>query len=214
MNERFKGLTNIKGVYFPTDDDIDKMTECLNDAYKSVDYPLTHYFLKKQYVDDKLLKFWKTTILALKDEALFICDSPDIKGVSVWLMEGFKGNRFLPFVLNGAYNFSIDSWYRMMIYENYSMKLKYKYTKHNSWYFYNVGVRKEFQHSGVFEQMVNPVLEYLDSVKKGCYLETHTEVNNKIYQKLGFELMEIGKVPLSDLNHYALYKKPKIIEEK
>ena len=206
MNERFKGLENIKGLYFPNDNDIDKMVDCLYDSYMSVDYPLTHYFFIDKFFNEKILKdFWKTTIVSMKNEALFIADSPEINGLSVWLTEGFKGSKIIPFIICGAYKLPLAAWYKMFLYEVYSMRLKYKYTKHKSWYLYNIGVRGSHQSHGLANKMVLPVLDYLKSAKKNCYLETHSKYNVPIYEKLGFQLMEVGCVPKSKLAHYAFY---------
>ena len=86
------------------------------------------------------------------------------------------------------------------------MKLKKKYTNHKGWYLYNIAVRKDFQKQGVCKKMIEPMLEYINSLGKNCYLETHNSVNVEIYNRFGFSLVETGIVPGTNLKHYAMLK--------
>ena len=57
--------------------------------------------------------------------------------------------------------------------------------------------------------MLKPMFEYLDRIDQDCYLETHKEENVKIYEHYGFELLEISKIPETDVVQYSMLRKVK-----
>ena len=53
------------------------------------------------------------------------------------------------------------------------------------------------------------MFEYLDRIGQDCYLETYKEVNIKIYEHYGFELLEVSKIPKTDIVQYSMLRKAK-----
>lgn len=204
MNEKFKDIAEEYGLYLLSESEIEKAAECSADAY--IDHPLLKFFLG-DYFDIKYLKqFWLATIGALKDEAMIVADSKEINGVSIWIPERFKGLRTFLFLKNGGNKIPMSSYYRLINYENYAMKMKNKYNDMDGWYLFSIVVRTPMQDSGIAGEMMGSVLKYLKDINKKCYLEAHTEENVRLYNKFGFNTVEIGKVPNSDLTHYAMLK--------
>ena len=103
----------------------------------------------------------------------------------------------------------IGIFLRLLRYENYAMKLKKKYTNHECWYLYNVTVKPEYQHKGMSSTLLKPMFQYLDRIGQDCYLETHKEENVKIYEHYGFELLEVSKIPKTDIVQYSMLRKAK-----
>ena len=68
-------------------------------------------------------------------------------------------------------------------------------------------VRSGKQRQGIARGLMEPVLDALDWAGQDIYLETHHPDNVPIYQKFGFEIVEVGKVPGSDLDHYGMLRR-------
>ena len=57
--------------------------------------------------------------------------------------------------------------------------------------------------------LLKPMFEYLDIIGQDCYLETHKEENVKIYEHYGFELLEVSKIPRTDIIQYSMLRRSK-----
>ena len=204
MNEQFREIHEIQDLYLLQEKDIDVAANCNADAY--MDYELLKRILKDQFDYDLLRKLWTISIESLKKEALFVAESPELKGFSIWAPAGFKGSKIIPFFRAGGLTLPIPILMRLERYEQYSMKLKKKYTQHDGWYLYDLVVRRNCQKQGVAKTILNPVLNHIKQKGQSCYLETHNKVNVDIYRKFGFKLMETGNVPGINIKHYAMLK--------
>lgn len=205
MNKAFLDVPEFQDLYLLQEKDIDAAANCNADAY--MDYELLKKILQDQFDYDLLKKLWTISIRSLKNEALFVADSPDLKGFSIWAPAGFKGSKVIPFLKAGGLTLPLPILLRLDRYEQYSMKLKKKYTGHNGWYLYDLVVRQDCQQQGIATAILEPVLHYIERSGQSCYLETHNTVNVDIYRKFGFDLMETGTVPGIRINHYAMLKK-------
>lgn len=205
MNERFRDGDAFPGLYFLQETDIEAAAHCNADAY--LDYELLKKILRDSFDDALLRKLWTISIQSLKNEALFVADSPEVNGVSIWTPPGFTGSKLLPFFKAGGLTLPLPILLRLERYEQYAMKLKKKYTQHQGWYLYDLAVRKDCQRQGIAAKILHPVLAYIEQRGQSCYLETHNPVNVDIYRKFGFELMEVGSVPGLHIQHYAMLKR-------
>ena len=202
MNRQFNDIQEFKDLYLLRETDIEAAANCNADAY--MDYELLKRILQDQFDYELLRKLWTISIKSLKKEALFIADSPDLKGFSIWVPAGFKGSKVIPFLKAGGLTLPVPILLRLEKYEQYSMKLKKKYTQHDGWYLYDLVVKRNCQNQGIATTILNPVLYYIKRSGQSCYLETHNTVNVDIYKKFGFKLMETGNVPGLNLKHYAM----------
>lgn len=105
--------------------------------------------------------------------------------------------------------FGGDVTKRMSLYEGYCQEILNKYCDDRTWYFQNITVPKPLQGKGYGGQLMRTMLGYFDSIDASCYLETHSRNNVGIYEKQGFELVEIGHLPDSDIEHYAMLRRSK-----
>ncbi len=202
MNEKYKDLAEKYGLYLLDESELEKIYECNVDAY--IDHPLHKWLLGEYFNKDICTKFWKAVIGSIKNEALFIADGPEINGMSIWLPAGFKGMKSYPFLKNGGTKIPMSTYARMITYENYAMNLKKKYTGHESWYLLNMAVRTYKQNMGVATSMMRPMMKFLAESGQSCYLETHIEENVRFYNGFRFNTVEIGKVPNTDIAHFAM----------
>ena len=205
MNTQFREIEEFQDLYLLQEKDIDAAANCNADAY--MDYELLKQILQDKFDYDILRKLWTISIKSLKNEALFVADSPQLKGFSIWAPAGFKGSKIIPFFKAGGLTLPIPILMRLERYEQYSMKLKKKYTGHNGWYLYDLVVRRDCQNHGIAKKILNPVLDYIERSGQSCSLETHNTANVDIYRKFGFELIETGNVPGLNIRHYAMLKR-------
>jgi GNAT superfamily N-acetyltransferase len=76
------------------------------------------------------------------------------------------------------------------------------------WYLYLLGVRPEVQGKGLARVALRPLFDIADRDKLPLYLETMTERNVPIYQKLGFELL--GRSELANgLPNWEMLREPR-----
>ncbi len=86
------------------------------------------------------------------------------------------------------------------------MRLKYASFPHT--YLWNIGVRPELQGQGHAGRLVRHLLEELAIKNEPCYLETARETNVRLYEHLGFKLMESREIPGTSITTWAmLWKK-------
>lgn len=85
---------------------------------------------------------------------------------------------------------------------------KKKYADEGSRYPYNLAVDPNAQGKGPASKLMRPMLEFFYRTGHQCYLETQDPQNVPMYEHYGFEAVEIGKLPGSDIAHYAMLRKP------
>ncbi len=134
--------------------------------------------------------------------------------VALFIKPGYKGAPALPFLFKGGlkllFKHSPSLYFRMINYENNAMKVKSKYADDNCWYLYNLTVHPDFQKKGLASKVLNPMLEFFDKTGQSCYLETNKDINVAMYEHFGFEVMEKGVIPGTDVCHYGMKRLPKL----
>ncbi len=154
----------------------------------------------------QLRALWNADFSALLGKSYILADSSDVKGVAVWMKADFTGTDIIPFLVNGGIKL-LPYIPRMLSYEAYANKLKERHIQEDTWYLYDLAVREDAQKTGVMSELMRPPLSYFDSIGADCYLETHDKNNVPRYEHYGFDLVETGLVPNSDLKHYSMLRK-------
>ena len=88
------------------------------------------------------------------------------------------------------------------------MKTKEKYSDENCWYLYSLTVHPDHQHKGLASKVMRAVLDFFDATGQSCYLETNKHCNVLMYEHYGFQLMETGTIPGTNVAHYAMRREP------
>ena len=198
------------GLYLVPEQRLDELAEIAADAYQN--YPLHNWLTNGVYdpIASKLIM--KTTLAAMKDDAVIYADSEELNGFAVWLPFGFTGSKALPFLLNGGLGLFLHAGLgfvgRLLSYESYAMNLKKEFTEHYDWYLFNLSVRKDAQGKGIASKLMRPMLQFCDDERMVSYLETNKESNVGLYKHYGFELMKEEQIPKSNVMHYAMVRKP------
>lgn len=198
------------GLYLVPEERLEELAEIAADAYR--DYPLHSWFTNGSYDPLASKLIMKTTLAAMKDDAVICADSEDLNGFAVWIPLGFTGSKTLPFLRHGGIRLLLHSGPgiigKLLTYETFAMKLKKKYTGHVDWYLYNLSVKQSAQGQGIASRLMKPMLRFCDDEKMLIYLETNKESNVALYQHYGFALRETNPVPGSTVRHYSMVRTP------
>ena len=211
MKKTHLEIKEIENLHRMRKEDIDKFSECAALAYK--EYPLFKYLTNNKVKHEVVKNILYASILSMKDNAIGISTEEDANAIAIFAPPNYKGSNPFAFIFGGGFKLlylsPLSIFYRLAKYENHAMKIKKKYTKHNCWYLYNLTVKPEYQHQGMSSKILIPMLEYLDRIKEDCYLETHKEENVQIYEHYGFELLEVSKMPNTEIVQYSMLRKHK-----
>lgn len=125
--------------------------------------------------------------------------APGRDGAAAWLPPGdFRmtplrmlrsGHLLLPFRVGSA------CWRRLARLNRYALMLHSRTVPEPHWYLYSVGVEPSRQRRGVGAGLLKFALERADADHLPCYLETSSESNLPLYERLGFKVAIRGRVP-------------------
>lgn len=204
-------IPEIENLHRMQDEDIEKFSECAANAYK--EYNLFKYLTNGKFEHEVIKTIISASIQGMKKDVIGLSLKDDYNAVALFLPPNYKGTSAFPFLFGGGFKLlritPVGIFLRLLRYENYAMAIKKKYTKHNCWYLYNVTVKPEYQNQGMGSKILKPMFDYLDRIGQDCYLETHKEENVKIYEHYGFELMEVGNIPKTEIVQYSMLRKAK-----
>ena len=204
-------IPEIDNLYKMNKNDISKFAESATLAYK--EYPLFKYLTKGKFEHKVIKNIISASLHSMGTDIIGISTEEEANAIAIFVPPNYAGSKVIPFLIGGGIKLPfitpIGIFFRLLRYENYAMKLKKKYTNHECWYLYNVTVKPEYQHKGMSSSLLKPMFEYLDRIGQDCYLETHKEENVKIYEHYGFELLEVSKIPKTDIVQYSMLRKTK-----
>lgn len=117
----------------------------------------------------------------------------DGAGVACWLPPGrvhmttFRQLR--AGMLSVPLRFGPTGFRRLLAYDAIGRAMHRAQAPMPHWYLAAIGVAPERQGQGVAGTLMQPVLQRADAAGLPCYLETHRELNVRIYEKHGFNLL-------------------------
>lgn len=76
------------------------------------------------------------------------------------------------------------------------------------YYLWGLAVDPAQKRKGIGTALLEPVLAKADAEKMPVYLETHDEKNVAYYQRLGFHLAEVSRIPEFDLSVWSMVREP------
>jgi hypothetical protein len=172
----------IKATYSEKELVIDILSKSF-DTNKSVNY------IVKQ--DAKRLR----RIRALMDYSFEVCYSfgevffsDDKKSCALVLFPDHKRTTFKSILLDIKLIFScvgISNIFKALSRESKIKKLQPKETMYYLWF---IGVKPEYQHTGIGMKLLDEIIYHSDSMERPIYLETSTDSNLPWYKKFGFEI--------------------------
>ncbi|MCF7832119.1 MAG: GNAT family N-acetyltransferase [Candidatus Marinimicrobia bacterium] len=138
------------------------------------------------------------------------------EGVSIWMPPKRVTTSPLMFIRAGGLslrkNVDLKVIDRIQVYGDYCGSLHQKYVKEPHWYLESIAVDPKEQGKGFAGKLLRPALDYFDKYGFPCYLETHNPKNVTFYEKYGFNVMEIGKLPGTNKPHWAMLRQAQVIK--
>jgi len=184
--------------------------------------------LTRAFEDDPLLGHAFSDRPEMKRKApspLFECDlgygvrygevhatSANLEGVAVWLpsdnypMTPWRLMRSVPLpVILSVGRSGVTS--RMKKVGAYLDATHARLAPFRHWFLQVVGVDPRFQGKGYAGRLLRPMLSRIDQERLPCYVDTLVEKNVRLYEHLGFELMEKSEIPETGLCSWAMLRK-------
>jgi predicted GNAT family acetyltransferase len=193
-----------------------RAVDCLTGAF-SEDLCF-RYMLESEVYDPKKARYIHE--YTMKYGSLFgkVFTTENVEGVGIWLpLKNGDSSSFttaVRFIRSGGLKLDkhVNKGTIAVIkkYGDYSGEMHHRIAHGQHWYLMSIGVGKEFQGQGFSKKLILPMLEYFDKNGHSCYLETHNPRNVSIYEKFGFKVMETGKLPGSDITHWAMMRIPQM----
>lgn len=90
--------------------------------------------------------------------------------------------------------------------QNYSLSIHRHHASFRHWHLSPIAVDPCYQGKGHARSLMNAMLTRLDREGLPCFLETQSERNVSIYERYGFEVVEKGIIPCSDVHHWAMLR--------
>lgn len=192
--------------------DLNAVLESVALAYE--DYPMFNYIVNGTSKAGSIKQIIKSSIVASKVDYIGLTFGENNEAVAIFIKPNYKGAPALPFLFKGGlkliFKHSLGIIPRLLNYENNAMKVKAQYSDENCWYLYSLTVHPDHQHKGLASKVMQPILDFFDATGQSCYLETNKDSNIAMYEHFGFELMEKGFIPNTNVPHYAMRREPKI----
>ena len=215
MINAFKVYAQEHGLYIATAKDISKLVDAAISGFGN-SYPLQQWFdqggdgsnLTEKAIHPKGWRAtWEANILSMMPESVILADSPEINAWIMWTKPGAKPFSDMEWMKNGGYkalmHMGIPEMIRFDTYEKYSVAMRKKLAP-ESFYLYNLVVRKECQRLGLGKKLLQVSHDYMDSKGFSTYLETHNPKNVPYYQTLGYVSFPDGTIPNTRLTHYVM----------
>ena len=124
--------------------------------------------------------------------------SPNLEGIAAWLPSDYVKSGFFRLLMSGALwsAMKLGSKIGKLIQEVFEIITEDRETnmKGTYLYLYVIGVAPEHQGKGIGSCLINNMLSYLPP-EIPIYLETETERNVSLYERLGFKVLKKIMVP-------------------
>ncbi len=179
------------------------------------DDPLMAHFIPDASKRKSLLPSWYRMVT--RNGVLYgevYSTSSNLEGVAAWFPPGKARITLWRMIRVGGlslvyfYLRTRDVVSRVMSYLEYAEKLQERHAHFPHWYLFPIGVDPIFQGKGYGSKLLRPMLARMDQENLPCCLETDTEKSVSIYQHYGFEVVEKGMAPGSEVGYWAMLRKP------
>lgn len=191
--------------------DLEKAARLMAAAFH--DDPSVRYLLggRTQGRDD--WRYFLAVLRALYGRCVMLAGGEAMKSLLILFPPQLKSVPTLGFMLNGglglAGRFGLPLFRRSINYEGNCQRVRNGFTTPETWYCMCFVVSPEAQGRGLGSELIRPVLDILDAHGAPLYLETHKEINTRIYMHLGFETADVSAIPDTDIKQYAMLRRPR-----
>lgn len=205
---KMKKEFDIEGLYKIKRDDLKKCAEVAAKAF--IEDETSKFLLSSGLNYKSLYNYYSVIYGAAYNKMHMFAESENIDGfiiispiknaeISLWDCLRFGG-------LRGIFSLGLGVILRSMAYEKNCIKIRKKHVSSDFWYIFQFGVSPEKQGSGLGSKVIKPFLNWLDSKKASCFLETQKEGNIAMYNHFGFSLKSIDTLPKKKESQFAMLR--------
>ncbi|MBS4760035.1 MAG: GNAT family N-acetyltransferase [Clostridium sp.] len=198
----------IEGLYKIQEKDLPRCAKVAAQAF--LDDESSKFILSTQLTFKTLYNYYLIIYKAAYKKMYMFAESEKINGfiiispstnaeLSLW--DCIKAGA-IKFIMNKGLGIA----FRSIEYEKNCTMTRNKIVPNDSWYIFQFGVSPEQQGKKIGSKTIRPVLKWLDSIKKSCYLETQKNKNVEIYNHLGFTLKEVNFLPDKKMPQFAMLR--------
>lgn len=199
---------NIKGLYKIKKKDIEKCAETAAQAF--IDDETSKFILSSKLTYKTLYDFYLVIYKAIYNKMYMFSDSENIDGFII--ISPIKNSELSlwDFIQAGGlkliFSNGLDFVLRSLNYEKNCIKIREQFVSSDDWYIFQFGVAPAKQGIGLGSKIMKPILNWFDSEKIACYLETQKDVNVDIYNHFGFVLKSIDTLPNKNIKQFAMLR--------
>lgn len=130
-----------------------------------------------------------------------------VAGGAMWLPPG-RWQAPLPTQLHVLAGLAGISGRRFPRFLRYSRLLDQKHRREDHWYLPYMGVEPARQGRGIGSALLRPVLERCDRDRLPAYLEASSPRNRDLYERHGFEVVEVVELATGGPVHWLMWREP------
>jgi len=171
------------------------------------DDPAIRYLLGGTTIGQNDWRYFLTVLKAVYGKCIMLSSSSSINDLLILFPPELKSVPAFGFLKSGGIGllrfFGPSLFWRSMRYENNCQKIREKLTVPGTWYCMCFVVLPEKQGQGYGSRLIRPTLDIFNHIGVSLYLETHKKLNRLIYKHLGFQEVDISKIPGTETAQYA-----------
>ncbi len=176
------------------------------------DYPLNSYFFPN--ASERMYKLPYTFRMVVHYGVLYgevYATSPNLEGIAIWLSSDKADMTLWGMVRSGAFSMiprvGVGVIGKINSFNEYTSPIHKRHISSHHWYLQFIGIDPEYQGKGFARVLLKPMLARADTECLPCYLETHKPKNVSIFQHYGFEVVDEGIIPNSEVTQLAMLRK-------
>lgn len=199
---------NIDGLYRIKKKDLKRCAEIAALAF--IDDESSKFLFASKLTYESLYEFYLIIYNAVYNKMYMFAESENIDGFIIISPIKNAEISFQDFIKAGGlkiiFSQGLGFILRSLSYEKNCIKIRKKFVSTNDWYILQFGVTPAKQGMGVGSKIMKSVLDWLDSKKIACYLETQKKINVDIYAHFGFTLKSLDTLPNKDIKQFAMLR--------
>lgn len=196
-------IPTIPDLYRLTSKDYHRACEVLGLAFK--EDPLWRAILKDDL--DKLPMIFGVPLKHCLKYGVVLASSPNLEGIAAWLPSQYIKLGFFRLLMSGTLwsAMKLGSKIGKLIQEVSDIITKDREANMEGIYFYLyiIGVEPDHQGTGIGTRLINSMLANLPP-EIPIYLETETERNVRLYERLGFKVLKKVMIPILQLSMWEM----------